>query len=105
MSKRLPIFLLGFLLSLPAFGEEKPKNTLPQDKLTLEKARASLAATENGKGLFFKPLFDLPKNSKSEIVDTKLTYRKALASLEAFQKRHSPKKKDKRILYEKPSKK
>ena len=72
----------------------------------MEKARASLAELENGKPLFFKPLFDLPKEPKTEIIDTKLTYKKALAALAAYQKKHVPKQKmDRRVLYQKPVKK
>ena len=88
MNRLAKIIVLGFLLSFPGHGEEKAKTTLPQDKLTLEKARASLAEEENGKALLFKPLFDLPKSSKPEIIDTKLTYQKALAALAAYQKKH-----------------
>ena len=106
MSKLFVIFFSVVFFMPLCHGQEKKEVTKAQDKLTLEKARAALAQSEKEKGLFFKPLFDLPENPISEIIDTKLTYRKALAALEAYQKKQPAKtKSDKRVLYQKSSKK
>ena len=88
-------------------SESSPGNARPTPgAFAAREARAALAQSEKEKGLFFKPLFDLPENPKSEIIDTKLTYRKALAALEAYQKKQPAKtKSDKRVLYQKSSKK
>ena len=77
----LKYFFWSWLVSLSCQGQEKEKVTQTRDKLTLDKARFALAESKKGPGEIFVPLFDLPKNVYPEIIDTKLTYRKALEAL------------------------
>jgi len=80
----ISILLCGF--PFLCLGQEEKKTTLPADKMTLEKARAALAKSEGEKGFKRRSIFDLPKETKPAIVDTKLTYRKALAAQKAESK-------------------
>ena len=77
----LKYFFWSWLVSFPCQGQEKEKVTQTRDKLTLDKARVALAESKKGPEEIFVPLFDLPKNVYPEIIDTKLTYRKALEAL------------------------
>lgn len=81
MDRMLKYFFWSWLVSLSCQGQEKEKVTQTRDKLTLDKARVALAESKKGPGEIFVPLFDLPKNVYPEIIDTKLTYRKALEAL------------------------
>ncbi|MDB4537673.1 hypothetical protein N9230_03560 [Akkermansiaceae bacterium] len=81
MSKLIKMFLWSCLLSLTCQGQEKEKVTQKQDKLTLERARIALAESKKGSGEISVSLFDLPESILPEIIDTKLTYRKALEAL------------------------
>ena len=81
MNRMLKYFFWSWLISFSCQGQEKEKVTQTRDKLTLDKARVALAESKKGPGEIFVPLFDLPKSVQPEIIDTKLTYRKALESL------------------------
>lgn len=81
MNRMLKYFFLSWLVSFSCQGQEKEKVTQTRDKLTLDKARVALAESKKGLGEIFVPLFDLPKSVQPEIIDTKLTYRKALEAL------------------------
>lgn len=81
MNRLLKFFLWSCLVSLSCQGQEKEKVTQTRDKLTLEKARAALGESKKGTGEIFVPLFDLPENVQPDVLDTKLTYRKALDAL------------------------
>ncbi|MCH1510147.1 MAG: hypothetical protein L7T84_13145 [Akkermansiaceae bacterium] len=77
----LKYFFWSWLVSFSCQGQEKEKVTQTRDKLTLDKARVALAESKKGPGEIFVPLFDLPKSVQPEIIDTKLTYQKALEAL------------------------
>ena len=81
MNRMLKYFFWSWLVSFSCQGQEKEKVTQSRDKLTLDKARVALAESKKGPGEIFVPRFDLPKNVQPEIIDTKLTYRKALDAL------------------------
>ena len=81
MNRMLKYFFWSWLISFSCQGQEREKVTQTRDKLTLDKARVALAESKKGPGEIFVPLFDLPKSVQPEIIDTKLTYRKALESL------------------------
>lgn len=81
MNRMLKYFFWSWLVSFSCQGQEKEKVTQTRDKLTLDKARVALAESKKGPGEIFVPLFDLPKSVQPEIIDTKLTYRKALEAL------------------------
>ena len=81
MNRMLKYFFWSWLVSFSCQGQEKEKVTQTRDKLTLDKARVALAESKKGLGEIFVPLFDLPKSVQPEIIDTKLTYRKALEAL------------------------
>ena len=81
MNRMLKYFFWSWLVSFSSQGQENEKVTQTRDKLTLDKARVALAESKEGLGEIFIPLFDLPKNVYPEIIDTKLTYRKALEAL------------------------
>ena len=81
MNRMLKYFFWSWLVSFSCQGQEKEKVTLTRDKLTLAKARVALAESKKRPGEIFVPLFDLPNNIHPEIIDTKLTYRKALEAL------------------------
>ncbi len=81
MNRMLKYFFWSWLVSLSCQGQEKEKVTQTRDKLTLDKARVALAESKEGLGEIFVPLFDLPKSVQPEIINTKLTYRKALEAL------------------------
>jgi len=81
MNRMLKYFFWSWLVSFSSQGQENENVTQTRDKLTLDKARVALAESKEGLGEIFIPLFDLPKNVYPEIIDTKLTYRKALEAL------------------------
>ena len=81
MNRMLKYFFWSWLVSFSSQGQENENVTQTRDKLTLDKARVALAESKEGPGEIFIPLFDLPKNVYPEIIDTKLTYRKALEAL------------------------
>tara|TARA_B100000497_G_C7527169_1_gene319997 strand:- start:167 stop:667 length:501 start_codon:yes stop_codon:yes gene_type:complete len=81
MNRTLKYFFWSWLVSFSCQGQEREKVTRARDKLTLDKARVALAESKKGPGEIFVPRFDLPKNVQPEIIDTKLTYRKALDAL------------------------
>ena len=81
MNRMLKYFFWSWLVSFSSQGQENENVTQTRDKLTLDKARVALAESKKGPGEIFIPLFDLPKNVYPEIIDTKLTYRKALEAL------------------------
>lgn len=81
MNRMLKYFFWSWLVPFSCQGQEKEKVTQTRDKLTLDKARVALAESKKGPGEIFVPLFDLPKSVQPEIIDTKLTYRKALEAL------------------------
>ena len=86
MSKPMRYLFLGCLFPFLCFGQEEKSVTQPQDKMTLEKARVAVAESKWQKILEFGPLFNLPSDPESEIVDTTLTYQKARAALAAENK-------------------
>ena len=83
MNRMLKYLFWSWLVSFSCQGQEKEKVTQTRDKLTLDKARVALAENKEGPGEIFVPLFDLPKNVHPEVIDTKLTYRKALEALKS----------------------
>ena len=104
MNRMLKYLFWSLLVSFSCQGQEKEKVTQTRDKLTLDKARVALAENKEGPGEIFVPLFDLPKNVHPEVIDTKLTYRKALEALkreDAEIKKLSALIREKRSLLEK----